>query len=96
MYSNLKTNNFEKLHGGTTMEEKRKWIRKETYNKSMWFAYATMWVAVAVAVIAGMLITKSAWCLWAFILPANIEVKSKSDSKNDDDEDIDGFVDDLK
>lgn len=78
------------------MEEKRKWIRKGSSSESMWFAYATMWVAVVVAVIAGMLITKSAWCLWALILPANIELKSKSDSESDDEEDADKFVDDLK
>nr|DAW88477.1 MAG TPA: hypothetical protein [Caudoviricetes sp.] len=27
------------------------------------------WISVAVAVSVGIYITKSAWCLWAFILP---------------------------
>lgn len=28
-----------------------------------------MWVAMSIAVIAGIAITKSAWCLWAFLIP---------------------------
>ena len=70
--------------------------KKKTKNgTAMWIAYATMWVAVAVAVIAGMLITKSAWCLWAFLLPSGIELKTSSASESDDD-DRDSFDDDLK
>ena len=32
----------------------------------MWFANAVAWIATSVGVVAGMYITKSAWCLWAF------------------------------
>jgi len=70
MYSNLKTNNFEKLHGGTTMEEKRKWIRKGRSAKGKWFAYATMWIAISAAVIAGLIITENMLCLAFLGIPA--------------------------
>lgn len=36
----------------------------------MWFANAVAWFATSVAVIGGMYLTKSAWCLWAFFIPA--------------------------
>ena len=78
------------------MEEKRKWIRKGSSSKSMWFAYATMWVATAIAVIVGMIITKSPWCLWALLIPTGIEFKSSNTSESDDEEDADRFEDDLK
>lgn len=28
-----------------------------------------MWIAVSIAIIAGIGITKSTWCLWAFMFP---------------------------
>lgn len=36
----------------------------------MWFANAVAWIATSVAVISGMYLTKSAWCLWTFFIPA--------------------------
>lgn len=35
----------------------------------MEFAKAIAWIATALAVIVGIEVTRSAWCLWAFILP---------------------------
>ncbi len=49
----------------------------------IYFAYAMAWISASAAVIAGMYFTKSAWCLWAFILPACIEIKHK---KKDEEE----------
>lgn len=40
----------------------------------IYFAYVMAWISTSVAVIAGMYFTHSAWCLWAFILPACIEL----------------------
>ena len=38
-------------------------------NQNMEFAKAAAWISTAVAVIIGMKITESPWCLWAFLLP---------------------------
>ena len=38
----------------------------------MWVAYASAWIATSVAVIGGMYLTKSAWCLWTFFIPGLI------------------------
>ena len=43
-----------------------------------------------------MLITKSAWCLWALLIPTGVEFKSGHTSESDDEEDADRFEDDLK
>lgn len=55
----------------------------------IYFAYAMAWVSTAVATIAGMYFTHSAWCLWAFILPACIELthKNKDDKESEESED---------
>ena len=39
-------------------------------NKTFVLAVASMWFATALAVIAGIFITKSASCLWAMFIPA--------------------------
>lgn len=44
----------------------------------IYLAYSMAWISTSVAVIAGMYFTKSAWCLWAFILPACIELTHKN------------------
>lgn len=31
--------------------------------------YASAWIATSIAVVFGIKYTKSAWCLWAFLLP---------------------------
>lgn len=48
-----------------------------------YFAYATAWISTSVAAIAGMYFTKSAWCLWAFVLPACIKLTHKSEDKEE-------------
>lgn len=47
----------------------------------VYLAYAMAWISTSAAVIAGMYFTKSAWCLWAFVLPACIELKHKPKGK---------------
>lgn len=49
-------------------------------------AYAFAWIATALAVIAGILITKESGCLWAMFIPALISVKNKSDEESDEEE----------
>lgn len=58
----------------------------------MWFAYASAWIATAAAVIAGIYLTGSAWCLWALFIPAMIRVTHKDDD-NDKGEDTDEVAD---
>lgn len=55
----------------------------------IYFAYAMAWISTSVAVIAGMYFTHSAWCLWAFILPACVELtkKNKDDEESEESED---------
>ena len=48
----------------------------------MWIAFIMMWVSVSVAVCYGIYITKSAWCLCAFILPADIKFSSKTSNED--------------
>lgn len=38
----------------------------------MWLAYASAWISTAAAVIAGIYLTGSAWCLWALLIPLGI------------------------
>jgi hypothetical protein len=46
-------------------------------------AWAVMWIATSIAIIAGIYITKNANCLWAFLLPAfnGISVKAGSEKE---------------
>lgn len=52
----------------------------------MWtsIAYASAWIATAIGVVVGIYFTGSAYCLWAFLLPASISltVSSTVDNKN--------------
>lgn len=43
---------------------------------NIFFTYAIIWIAVSAAVIAGIIITQNANCLWAFLLPALMRVKT--------------------
>ena len=36
------------------------------------FDVAVAWIATALAIIVGMKITESPWCLWAFLLPLSM------------------------
>ena len=40
----------------------------------IWLAYAAAWIATASAVIAGIYLTGSAWCLLALLIPLGISV----------------------
>lgn len=53
---------------------------------NIFFAYTVMWIAVSVAVIAGLIITQNTNCLWAFLIPGLIKLKTSSED-NDDEED---------
>ena len=53
--------------------------------KSIWFAYAMMWVAVSVAISIGLYFTRNIHCLWFLIVPSLVSVKL--DSKNKDSKD---------
>ncbi|BDZ81400.1 hypothetical protein Lac3_26090 [Claveliimonas bilis] len=44
-----------------------------------YIAYAVAWISVSAAVIAGIYMTGSAWCLLAFLFVAFIKVKRRSD-----------------
>lgn len=54
----------------------------------MWIAYAIMWLSVSLAVCAGMYITKSAWCLWALLIPMMVKVSRKTDDNKCDKNEI--------
>lgn len=41
----------------------------------IWLAYASAWIATSAAVIAGIYLTGSAWCLLALLIPLGINVK---------------------
>ena len=52
----------------------------------IWLGYGLAWLSTAIATSVGIYYTYSAWCLWAFILPACINISSSKEegSKNDD------------
>lgn len=58
----------------------------------MWLAYAAAWISTSAAVIAGIYLTGSAWCLWALFIPAMIRVTHK-DASDDKAEDKNEMVD---
>ena len=45
----------------------------------IWLAYASAWIATSAAVIAGIYLTGSAWCLWALFIPLGIRVQRNTD-----------------
>ena len=59
----------------------------------MWIANAIAWIATPVGVVGGIYLTKSVWCLWAFLIPAlmmadyaKIYISNKEDGTEDEDE----------
>jgi uncharacterized membrane protein YgaE (UPF0421/DUF939 family) len=38
-------------------------------SKYVWKIFVAAWLGTAVAVIAGVYFTHSAWCMWALVLP---------------------------
>lgn len=54
----------------------------------MWFAYSMAWISTGVAVLYGIHITGSAGCLWAFLIPVCISIRTSTktdDGKEDKD-----------
>lgn len=47
--------------------------------RTIWLVYAAIWISVGVAVSVGIYVTKSADCLWAFLIPllVNIRISKK-------------------
>lgn len=54
-----------------------------------WIAYAVAWISTAAAVCCGIYFTKSAWCLWALLLPALLRVESKSKKEGEEQDESD-------
>lgn len=48
-------------------------------------AYASAWIATAIAVIFAIKYTGSAWCLWALVFPACIKVSVDISTSNESD-----------
>ena len=46
----------------------------------MWVAYASAWIATVAAVIVGIYLTGSAWCLWALFIPLGISMQRSADN----------------
>lgn len=46
--------------------------------KGFWFAYAMMWLSVAIAVSVGIYFTKNMKCLWFMIIPLFVSMKHNS------------------
>lgn len=52
-------------------------------NKWCYISFALIYIAYSLAIIAAVYITKSAWCLWGFLLMPRLSMKS---DKEEDDE----------
>lgn len=52
-------------------------------NIAMTIAYASAWIATAIAVIFAIKYTESIWCLWALLIPACVSVEIGDDSKKE-------------
>lgn len=51
----------------------------------IWIGYAAAWISTAAAVIAGMYLTGSAWCLWALLFPVMIKMEHTRERGRDTD-----------
>ena len=47
-------------------------------------AYATAWIATAIAIIFAIKYTGSAWCLWALLIPACVSIEINTSNESDD------------
>lgn len=52
--------------------------------KSVWFAYAMMWLSVSIAVSVGLYFIRNIHCLWFLIIPSLVGVTHKEDDKDKD------------
>lgn len=51
-----------------------------------WLAYGLMWMSIAAGVTAGIYVTHSNWCLWAFVIPIIVGAADEGkDSEEDED-----------
>lgn len=50
----------------------------------IWLGYGLAWLSTAIATSVGIYYTHSAWCLWAFILPACIKISTSKDKDTSD------------
>ena len=55
-------------------------------NIAMTIAYASAWIATAIAVIFAIKYTGSSWCLWALVFPACIKVSVDISTSNEGDD----------
>ena len=54
-------------------------------NIAMTIAYASAWIATAIAIIFAIKYTGSAWCLWALLFPACIKASVDISTSNEGD-----------
>ena len=52
----------------------------------MWLGFGIMWASVSAAVSVGLCMTRSPWCLWAFLLPALAKVTYEKNGRGEKDE----------
>ena len=52
-------------------------------DRMIWIGYAAAWISTAAAVIAGMYLTGSAWCLWALLIPLMIKMEHRETGDTD-------------
>lgn len=50
----------------------------------IWLGYGLAWLSTSIATSVGIYYTHSAWCLWALILPACINISSNKDKDTSD------------
>lgn len=51
--------------------------------KSIWFAYAMVWLSVAIAVSVGIYFTRNIHCLWFLVVPLFVSMEhNKKDKDN--------------
>lgn len=52
-------------------------------SKDIWKIFACAWLGTAIAISVGIIVTESAWCLWALLFPACLGTKSKSNNESE-------------
>ena len=52
--------------------------------KSLWFAYAMVWVAVSVAVSVGLYFTRNIHCLWFLLIPLFVSFRQNEHTEEKD------------
>lgn len=44
----------------------------------VWFAYATVWLSVSIAVSVGIYFTRNIHCLWFLLVPSFVSIKTST------------------